>query len=97
MPDVYVYLYPQDMDARDAKNYHVIMAKYDKYYGLRFPYGHTALDGQFDIENENNIAPSQIISDDINEVREFLAEKQNSGDEVCANCVRRLYADDNRA
>ena len=98
MSDIYFYLRPEDMEATNAKNYHIIKAKYDKYNGLTFPYERKALDGQFYKKRSlTSIHSEQIRPDDIDELRMFLAARQNSGDEVCANCIRRLYADDNQA
>lgn len=95
---VYVYLYPQNMDAINAENFHIIEAEYDaQINNIRFPYGITALDGQFDMKPKTRINKEQILPHNDDQMRVFLAERQNYGDQVCANCVRHFYADSGNA
>lgn len=91
---VYVYLYPENMEADDPVNCHVIEAEYDEATNnLSFPYGRTTLDGQYKKKLRTTINKSQVQPHDDDHMRVFLARKQNSGDQVCANCVRYFYAD----
>lgn len=98
MPKVYVLLHPFDMDAESAENYHVIEAWRDPdTKSLSFRYGRTALDGICEMKRDASIEPSQILPHDDDALRLGLAKRQNQGDKICGNCVRRLYADDDDA
>lgn len=95
---VYVYLYPSDMDAENPQNYHVIEGWYDNVTNTyTFSKDRRALDGKFKIEIHPNIVDEQRHPHDEAHMRFFLAEEQNSGREVCANCVKRFYADTGNA
>ena len=95
LKDVYVFLEPCDMDAENPKNYHVIKAKQDDSTGaLSYPYGNEALCERWKKKHDADIRSYQVKSVDDSKMRTFLAEKQNDGNEVCANCVKHFYADD---
>lgn len=95
LKDVYVVLYPVDMEAAAPKNYHVIKAKQDDSTGaLSYPYGNEALCERWKKKHDADIKSHQVMPIDNSRMRTFLAEKQNCGKEVCANCVKRFYADD---
>ena len=95
LKDVYVYLDPIDMDAKKSENYHVIKAKQDdKTDEISFPEGLFALCDRWKKKRDADIRPYQAKPADDRKMRIFLAEKQNEGNEVCANCVKYFYADD---
>lgn len=98
LKEVYVYLYPENMEAAEPVNCHVIEAKYDEENNrLTFPPDRICLDGQYKKKVNTTIKRGQIQPHDDDYMRIFLAERQNAGDQVCANCVRYFYADPRNA
>lgn len=94
MTKVYVLLNPDNMNAQNAENYHVIEAWYDTDTdSLSFKDGYTALDGMYEMKRHPSIKHSQILPHDEDSLRLELARRQNRGDKICGNCVRNLYAD----
>lgn len=92
---VYVYLWPESIEAENAKNYHVIRALYDEdKKSLTFSRSRETLDGNCTAKRVAELGRCKIFRNSKAHMRTFLAQRQNEGDEVCANCVRYFYADD---
>ena len=93
--DVYVLLKPENMDTVNSQNYHVIEAQQDSdTKALSYPSGRTVRCGSWEKKSRITIADSQIIPRNDNNLRLRLAEEQNAGKKICANCVKHFYADD---
>lgn len=95
---IFIYLEPVDMDAENSENFHVIEARYDeeeeKFY---FPKGYMTLDGLYEMNPKATILERQVHPYNHAHMRKFLAERQNEGEKVCANCVKRFYAENDKA
>ena len=91
---VYVLLKPDNMDTANARNYHVIKAKQDIDTGaLSYPDGTTVMCGSWEKKTNASVLPSQVHPFDDENMRLVLAEKQNDGLPICANCAKHFYAD----
>lgn len=92
--DVYILLKPDNMDAANARNYHVIKAKKDLDTGTyTYPDGTTVMCGSWEKKSGITIANAQVHPFDDANMRLVLAEKQNDGLPICANCAKHFYAD----
>ena len=95
MKDVYVLLKPENMDTVNSQNYHVIEARYDAdTQELSFPEGMTVICRNWEMKSRTRVNPSQIVPRNDNNLRLRLAEEQNAGKKICANCAKHFYADD---
>ena len=94
LKDIYVLLDPVDMDTDDSQNHHIIRAKKDEKTGdLTFPSNRKVLCENWKKKSDATILPTQELPFDENDLRVRIAEEQNAGKELCANCVKHLYAD----
>lgn len=92
--DVYVLLKPDNMDAANARNCHVIKAKQDIDSGaLSYPDGTTVMCASWEKKINASVLPSQVYPFDDANMRLVLAKKQNDGVRICANCAKHFYAD----
>lgn len=92
--DIYVFLRPEDIDGGDPQNHHVIEARQDSETGeITYPNGLATICNGCTKKRNLTIPTAHIIPRDDENIRSFLAEKQDEGKQTCANCVRHFYAD----
>ena len=93
--DVYVFLKPENMAAEEPKNYHVIEAQFDDQNNkLMYNHGSSAICECCSVAPSACIDLAQLKEHSDNAMRTFLAQQQNLGKQVCANCVKHFYADE---
>ena len=94
LKDVYVLLKPDNMDAANAQNHHVIKAQQDSdTKALYFPRNRKVVCESWEMKARTSVHESQIYSRNDDNLRLLLAEKQNDGVRICANCAKHFYAD----
>ena len=92
--DGYVLLKPDSMDTANAKNYHVIEARFNTDTNtLSFPDGRTVVCRNWEMKSGASVDSSQIVPRNDDKLRLCLAEEQNAGKRICANCAKHFYAD----
>lgn len=95
MGEVYVLLPPEHVEANDAKNYHILDAERDDVSGaFSYPHGTRTLCNGYEKKDGARINNDRRFAHNDNLMRTKLAELQNSDTQICANCVKHFYADD---